>query len=964
MTSPGLRSMMLAALTLVVALPTAAQTVALVGGGYGQYVRNSTIKKVLLPMDVPYEDLGESMDFSTLGDYALVIVAHGDAALREGQEGIGAAFDEYVHGGGHVLLIGNAPTELLGGRDLSDQPWIGAQAWVYASDAEPSSVAAPEHPWLAHLDPAARYFWLAGSQFLRGPTSAEVLIGSDDLIFMSRNDYGEGWTVFLSRGLFPYTREDVGPMREAQVEMLRKLVADAVAGPGGEIFTMTDLAAQMAGELARDPVFWRRDPDFGSKEGPQFRPVGPTAADLVTDLRADLARGERESVAVNLTSAAINGPVRVELAGLPEGAPKVEVRVMDRAPLIPWDKPDIEPYESPFWLMAPEDLEPIGAPEFLLQPGRTRVLWVQIHAPREAEPWRYGGAEPRAFSGSLRVLRGDEELAALPLTINVWPVTLPIDRPYKLKAWGFGAPDQRFWDEFGRQSAAAGYLSYPDLAQVTLPDQGMTLAEALQAHPGPFADPDHFPRLDFSYLDPIIGGQAAAGQAHICFQDVRTGTQVANAGTGLNLEWSDAVEAPEQWRALWSGYYRELMRYLRSRGFRRVEPIWTDEPTIETIERNYVPIAEMYLAAGMAPGSHWTTPGFMSPEQVNRFAHAVSDWSMYTIMMPKFNSYLREGSVRLREDAVIGHTRGGYGFAHRFPYANARRLGWGSWYYGGNFLRTGPVFKGWLYYLNYELYIRDEGVAGERLLAYGSAAPNDLSVPLLTCPDWEGARDSCDDISLVRLLEARLARARAAGDLPAVELDALAAELQGFLGADSPYNLHLEPRHYEHADMSYDYEVVVDASTQDMERAKRRILELLSKLPTPRGAERMVTWHEVTLNQGDFGLGPVHFGAGAQMAAEELVATLAREADLIFDDPQMGLEGRETAGIYLALADDPALPGLLDSRTWFPDVDLLAPGGYALLTSAETNAVAIIGGDDAGLRLGIAAFMTFIAEKP
>lgn len=964
MTNPGLRSTMLVALILLGALPIAAQTVVLVGGGYGQYVRNSTIKKVLLPMDVPYEDLGESMDFSTLGDYALVIVAHGDAALREGQEGIGAAFDEYVRGGGHVLLIGNAPSELLGGRDLSDQPWIGAQAWVYASDAAPSTLAAPEHPWLAHLDPAARYFWLAGSQFLRGPTSAKVLIGSDDLIFMSRNDYGEGWTAFLSRGLFPYTREDVGPMREAQVEMLRKLVADAIAGPGGEIFTMTDLAARMAGELAGDPVFWRRDPEFGSKEGPQFRPVGPTAADVVTDLRADLARGERESVAVNLTSAAINGPVRVEVAGLPEGAPQVEVRVMDRAPLIPWDKPDIEPYESPFWLMAPEELEPIGAPEFLLEPGRTRVLWMQIHAPREANPSRYGGAEPRTFSGTLRVLRGDQELAALPLTINVWPVTLPIDRPYKLKAWGFGAPDQRFWDEFGRQSAAAGYLSYPDLAQVTLPDLGMTLAEALQVQPSPFADPGHFPRLDFSYLDPIIGGQAAAGQAHICFQDVRTGTQVANAGTGLNLEWSDAVEAPEQWRALWSDYYRELMRYLRSRGFRRVEPIWTDEPTIETIERNYVPIAEMYIAAGMAPGSHWTTPGFMSPDDVNRFAHAVSDWSMYSIMSPKFNSYLREGSVRLREDAVVGHTRGGYGFAHRFPYANARRLGWGSWYYDGNFLRTGPVFKGWLYYLNYELYIRDEGVAGERLLAYGSADPNDLSVPLLTCPDWEGARDACDDISLVRLLEARLARARAAGDLPAAELDAMAGEMEGFLGADSPYNLHLEPRHYEHADMSYDYEVVVDASTQDMERAKRRVFELLAKLRTPRGTDRTVTWHEVTLNQGDFGLGPVRFGAGAQAAAEELVATLAREADLLFDDPQVGLEGRETAGIYLALADDPALPGLLDSRAWFPQAELPKPGGYVLLTSANTNAVAIIGGDEAGLRTGAAAFMTFISEKP
>ena len=532
MTSLGLRSAMLAVLALVVALPAAAQTVALVGGGYGQYVRNSTIKQVLLPMDVPYEDLGESMDFTTLGDYVLVIVAHGDAALREGQEGIGAAFDEYVRGGGHVLLIGNAPMELLGGRDLSEQPWIGAGAWVYASTAPFATVAAPEHPWLAHLDPAAQYFWLAGSQLLRGPTTAEVLIGSDDLIFLSRNDYGEGWTAFLSRGLFPFTRDDVGPMREAQVEMLRKLVADAVAGPGGGIFTMADLAAQMAGELDDDPVIWRRDPEFGSKEGPQFRPVGPTAADVVTDLRADLARGERESVAVNLTSGALSGPVRVEVAGLREGAPEVEVRVMDRAPLIPWDKPDIEPYESPFWLMAPEDLEPVGAPEFRLEPGRTRVLWLQIHAPREANPSRYGGAEPRAFSGELRVLRGDQELAALPLTINVWPVTLPIDRPYKLKAWGFGAPDQRFWNEFERQSAAAGYLSYPDLAQVMLRDQGMTLAEALRAQPSPFADPNSFPRLDFSYLDAFVGGQAAAGQSDICFQDIRTGTQVANAGTG------------------------------------------------------------------------------------------------------------------------------------------------------------------------------------------------------------------------------------------------------------------------------------------------------------------------------------------------------------------------------------------------------------------------------------------------
>lgn len=950
------------AILIVAALPAPAQ-VALVGGGYGQYNRNSLIKKVLLPMDAVYEDFGETMDFATLGDYALVIIAHGDEALTAGQEGVGEAFEAYVREGGHVLLIGNAPTALLGERNLSEHPWIGAEAWVYARNAEPATVRAPEHPWLAHLDPQADYYWLDWAQRLSRPTTAEVLIGADDAIFLARNDYGEGWCAFLARGPFPYTRDDVGLLREAQIEMLRALVFEALADDDGEVRTMTALAARMAGELDGDPILWRRDPEFGSKEGPQFRPVGPTREDIVTGLRADLARGERESVAVNLTGAAISGPVRVEVSGLPEDGPEVEVRVMDRAPLIPWDKPDVEPYESPFWLMPPEDLEPVGSPEFMLEPGKTRVLWLQMHAPRELLPNIHGG-EPRGFPAQLRVLRGDAVLASLPLSINVWPVTLPIDRPYKLKAWGFGAPDQRFWDEYGRQSAAAGHLSYPDLAQVMLPEQGITLSEALKADPSPFADPESFPRLDFSYLDPFIGGQAAAGLMDVCFQDVRTGTLVANAGTGLSLERYESAEAPEQWRALWVGYYRELMRYLHSRGFRRVEPIWTDEPSVETIETRYVPLAEMYIEAGMAPGSHWTTPGFMSPEDVNRFAHAVSDWSMYWIMSPKFNSYLREGTVTLREDAIVGHTRGGYGFAHRFPYANARRLGWGSWYYDGNFVRTGPVWKGWIYYANYERSIRDEGVAGERLLAYGSADPTDLSVPLLTCPDWEGARDACDDISLVRMLESRLAFARDHGDLPAAQLDAMEAELTGFLGADSPYNLQLDPRRYEHGDLSYDYEVVVHATTQDLERAKRRVLEMMSKLRSRRGTDRAVTWHGVTLNEGDFGRGQIRHGAGAEGAAKWLEDALAREADLLFDIPQEGLEGDDATSLYVALSDDPAVAALLASREWFPQADLPGPGGYVLLTDAGTDAVAIIGGGEAGLQMGVRAFMTFVSERP
>ncbi len=162
--------------------------------------------------------------------------------------------------------------------------------------------------------------------------------------------------------------------------------------------------------------------------------------------------------------------------------------------------------------------------------------------------------------------------------------------------------------------------------------------------------------------------------------------------------------------------------------------------------------------------------------------------------------------------------------------------------------------------------------------------------------------------------------------------------------------------------MAYDYETVVDASTQDLQRAKRRVLEMMSRLRSRRGTDRTVTWHGVTLNEGDFGRGPIRYGAGARNAAAWLEETLTREADLLVDIPQEGLGVEQAAGVYVALADDPALPQLLASREWFPEIDLPEPGGYVLLTSEATDAVTIIGGDEAGLQMGVQAFMTFVSE--
>ena len=952
--------------------------VALVGGGYGKYVRNSIIKKVLLPNEVWYEDFGERMDFSRLGAFALVIVAHGEEGGFGEQQEVGKLFDEYVKAGGHVILIGNAPVALVG-RDLKEHAWIGAESWVYLREEPAAKLAVPAHPWTAGLDPDRDYYWLEWPQRLRNPTTAQLLIGTQDAAYLTVNEYGKGWAAFLARGPFPYKAENVGPDREAQVAMLERIILSA------EPQTVPEQIAEAMKEAAdQGVVLWQRDWEFGSKEGPQFRSPYPRPEEVTNSLSADLALGERESVFLNLLplpqwrEVAVRHWPMVGMVGLDaielavgdcellpadggEGkAPEVEVKIMARAPLIPWEKADVEPYESPFWLMPPHLLERQSSSAFVPEPLHNTVVWLELHAPEDCRPGTYWAVVEVDAVLHITATWG-VTLASVPLEVTVWPVLSPQDRLFQLKAWGFGAPDDRFWAEYQRQGMCNAYLSYPDLEQVMLPAHGVSLKQAIEEQPEVFKARE-FPALDFSYLDEYIGGQAARGLRVLCLQDVRTGCQIANAATGLEVNWREygSEQVPEQWRKLWIGYYRELMAYLRSKGYRRVEPIWTDEPTVERIKQRYLPIAEMYIAAGMQPGSHWTTPGFMTPEDVNQFAHGVSDWSMYSIMMPKFFGFLREGSVRLRPDARIGQTRGGSGYLHRSPYNRSRRLCWDVWHNGASFLRTGPLFKGWLYYLNYEKYIRDEGVAGERLVAYSSADSTDLTAPLLPSPDWEAARDGADDVNLMQVLEWYVAALRESGDAPGELLDEIQAEIDRFVGADSPFNLHPEPKHYEVRDLKYDYTAVADATTADLTRAKRRVLELLERIqPHAQAIKPSVTWHKVALAQAGQPTGPIHCSAACREAADELAAWLLRRTGIRFP-VAVGLASGEP-GIYLGTSADEELATLLERRGWELRQGQRRPGSYVILTDAAC--VVVIGGDEAGLGVGLAAFEAFASPR-
>ncbi len=948
-----IRALAITTLTVLCSVAWCAGPVALVGGGYGKYVRNSIIKKSLLPLGIAYEDFGDTMDFSRLSEFSLVIVAHGDEKLREGGDP-GPAFEEYVRGGGHVLLTANAPMVLFDTRSMEDHPWIGANSWVYDSANPMAPVVAADHPWLVHLDAATDYYWLSASQLLATPATASLLMGTEDRAYLTYNEYGEGWTTFLARGPFPFTREDVGPERDAQVAMLDAIILAA------EPSTFSDQIAEAMADSDQQLMVWERDWQFGSKEGPQFRPPWPEDEEETTVIAFDLARAEREDLALNLLPLTDAGPLTVTvsdltLAGAAGPSPAIDVRVMQRAPLIPWEKPNVQAFESPFWLVDPNSLPPEGSPAFEAPALSNTVVWLQAYAPEDCA---HG-----VWQGEVTVAGASEQ--TFPIEVTVWPVLSPQDRLFQLKFWGGSAPDVRQWDELGRQGACNASLSYPDREQVMVSELGISLEEALTSSPEVFARVP-FPRLDFSYLDQHMGMQAARGLTVVRFQDIRTGTEIANAATGLQIEWREAWgdQVTEEWQRIWVAYYTQLMDYLRTKGFRRAEPIWTDEPTVESIVQRYLPLAELYVRAGMFPGSNWTTPGFMSPDDVNTFAHAVGDWSMYSIMMPNFFGFVDEGTVKLINGARVGQTRGGYGFLHRAAPDTSRRGCWDAWHNRATYIRTGPLWKSWIYYANYELSIRDEGIAGERLFAYSTPDATDLSAPMLPCPDWIAAREGADDANLLMVLQWYIARLREMDVAPADLLADIEREVGEMVGNDSPYKLHPEPRHYElvRADLAYDYTSVVDATSADMRRARRRVFEMLDSL-APYAAQVPVelAWNEVMLADAGRALGGVHCLTEHRDKAYELSAWLALRTGLDFS-PSFGLDA-DRPGIFLAVAGDDGLAKLAEAHAWDLDAWTPAVGSYSILTDGDAHAVAVIGGDDAGLEQGIAAFRSFASPR-
>jgi len=311
----------------------------------------------------------------------------------------------------------------------------------------------------------------------------------------------------------------------------------------------------------------------------------------------------------------------------------------------------------------------------------------------------------------------------------------------------------------------------------------------------------------------------------------------------------------------------------------------------------------------------------------------------------------------------------------RHPHHQSRILGWSVVQQGppAHFIRTGPIWKGWLYYVDFtaEAWFRLGGVQGERLLAYGSSEPDDSSIDMLTSSDWEGARDGVDDANLARMVEWYLPRlkARAEGEWRQ-RLEQIEAERALWFTDKGPFAIGRREVHYHHEPkdgpvLDYRYLAATAESTQAIENAKRYMLALLKEMaPHASPADVQVEWHDwVLVRDGRPQITLVHSpgSPAAKVAAEKLVEQLRRCCGVTLPVQQTDdLSSVPGPKLLVGLAADKPVKALAEQIELQLDERYPGQGGYRVKRLADQQRITIAAVDEAGLMRGTRNWLRFV----
>jgi hypothetical protein len=205
---------------LVANAAEAQRPVAVFGGKNDvQVVIHSSLLPPDAAYDIPYKDGGAWLEPSEFSKYAAVVVCYlgrkdrwNDAQLKEAER--------YVQKGGHLILLSNAPSFLVRGREFKKlEPLLGAAAGDEVKEG--GKILMPSDPLLKGVNPADCDWAFSGSA-LGKLTTARALAGTEEAATVSVNDYGKGQVVFVGEQIFRVMAD------RAQGLALRQVITNAI----------------------------------------------------------------------------------------------------------------------------------------------------------------------------------------------------------------------------------------------------------------------------------------------------------------------------------------------------------------------------------------------------------------------------------------------------------------------------------------------------------------------------------------------------------------------------------------------------------------------------------------------------------------------------------------------------------------------------------------------------------------
>jgi hypothetical protein len=160
---------------------------------------------------------------------------------------------------------------------------------------------------------------------------------------------------------------------------------------------------------------------------------------------------------------------------------------------------------------------------------------------------------------------------------------------------------------------------------------------------------------------------------------------------------------------------------------------------------------------------------------------------------------------------------------------------------------------------------KDLGYAGERFVSY--VDQDDLSVPLASCPFWEGVREGLEEGNLCRGLAWHLDRLEAVGGGVAENAVRVRGELEAIMGSNDTAVVRWQAETLY--GVSPSRRIVAD--NEDFRQGKRRVLELFQEIAADAAAHipPSLFWHDVALVEDSVATGAIHVGS---VGAETLLA--------------------------------------------------------------------------------------------